>query len=111
MASEARYFIGTCGYSYPGAPPNGWSCVFYPKVGGKRVDALEFYAAHFNCVEINSTFYRPASAAMARGWLAKTSAAFHFYSESLAEIYPSPRTRPRKPRPMFLSTTTPAVRQ
>ena len=45
MASEARYFIGTCGYSYPGAPPNGWSGGFYPKVGGKHVDELEFYAA------------------------------------------------------------------
>ena len=78
MASEAQYFIGTCGYSYPGVPPNGWSGVFYPKIGRKRVDALEFYAAHFNCVEINSTFYRPASAAMARGWLAKTSADFTF---------------------------------
>ena len=72
MTTHARYFIGTCGYSYPALPPNGWSGVFYPKVGRKRVDELEFYAAHFNCVEINSTFYRPASAAMAGGWLAKT---------------------------------------
>ena len=78
MTNEARYFIGTCGYSYPGLPPNGWSGVFYPKAGGKRVDELEFYAAHFNCVEINSTFYRPASAAMARGWLTKTPADFIF---------------------------------
>ena len=78
MAREARFYIGTCGYSYPGAPPAGWSGVFYPKAGGKRVDALEFYSAHFNCVEINSTFYRPASAAMARAWLAKTPADFMF---------------------------------
>ena len=78
MTTQAGYFIGTCGYSYPGLPPQGWSGVFYPKVGGKRLDALEFYAAHFNCVEINSTFYRPASAAMARGWLAKTPADFIF---------------------------------
>ena len=78
MTSEAGYFIGTCGYSYAGLPPNGWRGVFYPKVGRTRVDELEFYAAHFNCVEINSTFYRPASAAMARGWLAKTPADFTF---------------------------------
>jgi hypothetical protein len=45
MASEARYSVITCGYSYPGAPPNGWSGGFYPKVGGKCVDELEFYAA------------------------------------------------------------------
>ena len=78
MNSEAGYFIGTCGYSYAGLPPNGWSGVFYPKAERRQVDDLEFYAAHFNCVEINTTFYRPASAAMARGWLAKTPADFFF---------------------------------
>jgi len=78
MTLRARYFIGTCGYPYAGLPPNGWGGVFYPKVGRKRVDELEFYAAYFNCVEINSTFYRPASAVTARGWLAKTAADFIF---------------------------------
>lgn len=78
MNHEGGYFIGTCGYSYAGLPPNGWSGVFYPKVGRRRVDELEFYAGHFNCVEINSTFYRPASVAMARGWLTKTPAGFIF---------------------------------
>lgn len=80
MAGETntRFHIGTCGYSYPGAPPNGWSGVFYPKGGKKRVDALEFYASYFNSVEIDSTFYRPASAAMARGWVTKTPADFVF---------------------------------
>jgi uncharacterized protein YecE (DUF72 family) len=78
MASEERYFIGTCGYSDAGLPPEGWSGVFYPKGDRRRVDGLEFYAAHFNCVEINSTFYRLASAAMARSWLATTPADFTF---------------------------------
>jgi len=80
MASETntRFHIGTCGYAYPGAPPNGWSGVFYPKGGVKRVDSLEFYATYFNAVEINSTFYRPASAAMARGWVSRTPADFVF---------------------------------
>lgn len=80
MISEtsARFHIGTCGYSYPGAPPNGWNGVFYPKSGKKRADPLEFYATYFNSVEINSTFYRPASAAMARAWISKTPADFVF---------------------------------
>jgi uncharacterized protein YecE (DUF72 family) len=39
---------------------------------------LEFYARYFNAVEINSSFYRPASATMARGWLSKTPADFIF---------------------------------
>lgn len=80
MTSEtnSRFYIGTCGYSYPGEPPNGWSGVFYPKGGKKPVNELEFYAGYFNAVEINSTFYRPASAAMARGWVNKTPADFVF---------------------------------
>ena len=84
MKSEtsSRFHIGTCGYFYPGDPPSGWSGVFYPKGdqkrGKTRADALEFYAAYFNSVEINSTFYRPASPATARGWVKKTPADFVF---------------------------------
>lgn len=70
--------IGTCGYSYPGEPPNGWAGVFYPKSRGRRVDELEFYAGYFNAVEINSTFYRPATASIARGWADRTPADFEF---------------------------------
>jgi uncharacterized protein YecE (DUF72 family) len=77
-ADLAQIFIGTCGYSYPGAPPNGWSGVFYPKDGRKRVDELEFYASCFNSVEINSSFYRPPSASMAKGWVKKTPPDFVF---------------------------------
>jgi hypothetical protein len=64
----ARFFVGTCGYSYPGDPPNGWGGVFYPKGGGKRMDELTFYATYFDSVEIHSSFYRPPSAEMVQGW-------------------------------------------
>lgn len=73
-----RFFIGTCGYSYPGDPPNGWGGVFYPKVGRKRIDELAFYANYFRTVEINTSFYRPPNAEMARGWLKKTPPEFIF---------------------------------
>ena len=79
MSGEpTRFRIGTCGYSYPGEPPDGWSGVFYPKGGKKRVNELEFYSGYFNSVEINSTFYRPASAAMTLGWVNRTPADFVF---------------------------------
>jgi uncharacterized protein YecE (DUF72 family) len=77
-AESIRFRIGTCGYAYPGAPPRGWSGVFYPKGGTKRVNELEFYTAYFNAVEINSTFYRPAAAGTARGWVNRTPADFIF---------------------------------
>ena len=77
-AKMSPFRIGTCGYSYPGTPPEGWSGVFYPKSRGTRVDELEFYATYFNAVEINSTFYRPATPAMAQGWVRRTPEDFEF---------------------------------
>jgi uncharacterized protein YecE (DUF72 family) len=75
---RSKFLIGTCGYSYPGEPPQGWSGVFYPKGRKKRLDELEFYASFFNTVEINSTFYRPATPAMAKAWVKKTPDDFKF---------------------------------
>jgi uncharacterized protein YecE (DUF72 family) len=75
---SGRFYIGTSGYSYPGDAPRGWSGVFSPKGGNKRIDELEFYATYFDSVEINSTFYRPASPEMGRGWARKTPPEFVF---------------------------------
>ena len=86
-----RFRVGTCGYSYPGAPPRGWSGVFYPENRGKRVDELEFYATYFNTVEINSTFYRPATPAMAQGWVDRTPGDFEFAVKAWQKF-----THPRK---------------
>jgi len=73
-----QFKVGTCGYSYPGVPPGGWAGVFYPKIRGRRVDELEFYATYFDVVEINSTFYRPATPATAQGWVHRTPEGFEF---------------------------------
>jgi uncharacterized protein YecE (DUF72 family) len=70
--------IGTSGYSYPGAPPKGWYGAFYPDRKHKGFDELKYYAAIFNACEINNTFYRPPSAAVARGWVEKTPRDFLF---------------------------------
>ena len=64
--------------------------MFYPNVGGKRVDALEFYAAHFklrrNQLDLLPAGERGDGAELAR----EDVCGFHFYSESLAEIYYQP---------------------
>ena len=70
--------IGTSGYSYPGPPPKGWKGAFYPDVKGITSDELEYYSQIFNAVEINNTFYRPPSKAIASRWAAKTPADFVF---------------------------------
>jgi uncharacterized protein YecE (DUF72 family) len=67
-----RWFIGTSGWHYP-----HWRGVFYPEKLPSR-DWLDFYARHFDSVEINSSFYRlPTEQAVAR-WQRVTPDDFHF---------------------------------
>jgi uncharacterized protein YecE (DUF72 family) len=65
-------WIGTAGYSYP-----AWVGGFYPP-GTPAADLLPFYATHFPAVEINSSFYRPPTAAQAAKMAAKVPAGFRF---------------------------------
>ena len=51
MSSEPAVFVGTSGYSF-----KDWVGPFYPR-GMAPVDQLPFYASHFNCVEVNTTYY------------------------------------------------------
>jgi uncharacterized protein YecE (DUF72 family) len=62
-------YIGPAGWSY-----EDWKGRVYPERPPKRWDALTFISTLFNCVEINSTFYRPCPAAMAEGWVRKVAA-------------------------------------
>jgi uncharacterized protein YecE (DUF72 family) len=70
--------IGTSGYSYSGAPPKGWYGAFYPEKKSKGFDELKYYAQIFNTCEINNTFYRPPSPAVAKAWADKTPDDFSF---------------------------------
>ncbi|MBI4529304.1 MAG: DUF72 domain-containing protein [Deltaproteobacteria bacterium] len=70
--------IGTSGYSYPGPPPKGWFGAFYPEKKVKGFDELKYYSQIFSTVEINSTFYRPPSETITKGWAAKTPSDFTF---------------------------------
>jgi uncharacterized protein YecE (DUF72 family) len=57
-----RLLVGTSGFSYP-----DWKGAFYPE-GLPSRRWLGFYAERFGAVEINQTFYRPASAATLARW-------------------------------------------
>jgi uncharacterized protein YecE (DUF72 family) len=69
MTEHARIRVGLAGWSNPPA---------------KRFDRnpgqthLSFYAAHFSCVEINSSFYRPHQSATYARWRDETPATFRF---------------------------------
>jgi uncharacterized protein YecE (DUF72 family) len=47
---------------------------------------LEYYAGHFSCVEINSSFYRPHRAATYAAWKLATPGAFRFAVKMPASI-------------------------
>lgn len=64
--------IGCSGWSYP-----DWEGVFYPE-GMPAGDYLEYYADRFPIVEVDSTFYRPPTPSMVRGWKRRTPEGFKF---------------------------------
>jgi uncharacterized protein YecE (DUF72 family) len=72
--------IGTSGWSYPRGEGK-WTGVFYPK-GVKGRSELEFYSRFFNTVEINSSFYRPPTPEMSKGWAERTPEGFFFTAKA-----------------------------
>jgi uncharacterized protein YecE (DUF72 family) len=74
--------VGTSGWNYPSGQGR-WNGVFYPssrskREGTERFDELSFYAAHFDTVEVNSTFYGQPRPDVTRGWAARTPDGFDF---------------------------------
>jgi len=56
-----RIFAGPAGWSYA-----DWNGIFYPS--GSGIDRLSFTAGYFNCVELNSSFYRIPTVEMVNSW-------------------------------------------
>jgi uncharacterized protein YecE (DUF72 family) len=67
-----RYFIGTSGWHYP-----HWRNIFYP-AGLAKNGWLEYYARHFNTVEINASFYRLPEEDTFKNWLDSVHPGFCF---------------------------------
>ena len=66
-------FIGTSGYSYP----HWWNGIFYPSDLPQR-KWLEFYADHFDTVELNVSFYRLPKKEVFEGWYKRAPKDFRF---------------------------------
>ena len=60
-----KIYIGVAGWSYP-----DWRGIVYTS---SKVDQLEFVSRFVDCIEINSTFYRPPFERTTKSWLEKTS--------------------------------------
>jgi len=67
-----KVFVGVSGFSY-----SSWVGRFYPE-GLKSDEFLGYYSKQLGSVEINSSFYAAPSAAMIKGWSAKTRTDFRF---------------------------------
>lgn len=107
--------IGTSGWSYP-AGPGTWNGLFYPlradPVTRHRVDELAYYAQFFDTVEVNSTFYRQPSAAVTRGWVARTPPGFEFSVKLFQKLtHPAPvgRGLPEPARPADRGPASPGT--
>src|SRR5579883_1861310 len=83
--------IGSSGWNY-----EGWEGVFYPE-GTKPADYLEWYAQQYPIVEVDSTFYRPATLKIVRGWLSKTPSSFRFVPKVTKSITHEKQLRDCKP--------------
>jgi uncharacterized protein YecE (DUF72 family) len=59
---NASILVGTAGWSYP-----DWENLVYPP--GQTAGRLRLVARYLDCVEVDSTFYRPPAARATEGWV------------------------------------------
>jgi uncharacterized protein YecE (DUF72 family) len=64
-------YIGIAGWSYP-----DWEGIVYTD---PKADQLEYVSGFVDCIEINSTFYRPPVERMTQSWLQRTSGRREFF--------------------------------
>ena len=66
-----KVYIGIAGWSYP-----DWKGIVYTKPG---IDQLEYVSGFVDCIEINSSFYRPPSEKNSKSWLKRTANRSEFF--------------------------------
>ncbi len=71
MKSAGKVYIGVAGWSYP-----DWKGIVYTN---PKVDQLEYINKFVDCIEINSTFYRPPFEKTTKAWLERTSRKTDFF--------------------------------
>jgi uncharacterized protein YecE (DUF72 family) len=64
-------YIGIAGWSYP-----DWEGIVYTD---PKADQLEYVSGYVDCIEINSSFYRPPVEKNTRSWLQRTSGRPEFF--------------------------------
>lgn len=93
--------IGCTGWSY-----GGWIGPFYPK-SMDRSDYLRHYSTAFDITEVNSTFYRIPTQAMAKKWFNDTHKNFKFTAKLPKIITHEARLKPGPYLDQFLDSIKP----
>jgi len=68
---SGKVYIGVAGWSYP-----DWKGIVYTD---SKIDQLEYVSRFVDCIEINSTFYRPPFIKNTKSWLERTSEKKDFF--------------------------------
>ena len=66
-----KVYIGIAGWTYP-----DWKGIVYTQ---PKIDQLEYVSRFVDCVEINSTFYRPPFEKTTKSWLVRTAEKKDFF--------------------------------
>jgi uncharacterized protein YecE (DUF72 family) len=75
-----KLFIGTSGYDYP-----DWKGGFYPEKLA-RAKFLEYYAEHFNSLELNGTYYKMPTAEQMKRMIERTSGKVMFTVKAYQDL-------------------------
>lgn len=97
--------IGPAGWSY-----EDWKGRVYPDPAPRGFDALAYLARFFDCIEVNSTFYRPAPAAMAESWARRTPDGFLFTVKAWEKFSHGKEPFSEADARLFLDGITPVFR-
>ena len=99
----AMFYVGTSGYSY-----KEWKGSFYPeKIPANEM--LSYYAARFNAVELNNTFYRLPQKNMVERWMAQVPDTFCFSMKASQGITHFRRLKDAGPQTRLMLKTVSAL--
>ncbi len=65
---SSKIFVGTSGWSY-----DDWVGPFYPEKTDHGFSRLKFYSRFFDCVEVDSTFYRHFPSKVSEKWISEVN--------------------------------------
>src|SRR6266478_3205474 len=94
MPSRPQFLVGTASWTDPALVK---SDVFYPPALKTAEDRLRFYAAQFNTVEVDATYYALVSERNAELWAERTPPGFVFNIKAFAMLTQHPVDATRLP--------------